>query len=126
MQLTEHKPGNHHSIRSVDLASIRVDDQHFHSSIIVGARLLQTNWPVASLADLTPQTLEPLFQHAPELVIIGIGASQQFPSQAIYRQFLQHQIGLECMNLTAACHTFNVLMSENRRALAALILSPNQ
>ena len=58
----------------------------------------------------------------PELVILGFGQTQHFPSIEIQREFLKNGIGLECMNLAAACRTFNVLMSENRRALAGLIL----
>ncbi len=122
MQLTEHKPGNHHYIRKVDADGLLIDDQRYQASLIVGARLLQTDWPVASLADLNETTIAPLIEHRPEVVLLGIGQTQSFPHIDIQRQFLQHGIGLECMTLPAACRTFNVLMSENRRALAGLIL----
>lgn len=122
MLLTEHKPGNHHAIRRVDQSGILIDDQLHTSSLILGARLIDPDWPVHSLDQLTAETIEPLLRLEPELVLIGIGQQQQFPTVEIQREFLRRGIGLECMTLDAACRTFNILMSENRRALAGLIL----
>lgn len=123
MQLNEHRPGNYHFVRGVDERGIRVDDRIFTASLIIGARLLQPDWPVRGLDDLDQATIGPLIELKPELVVIGCGRKQQFPALDIQRMFLRHGIGLECMTLDAACRTFNILMSENRRALAALILS---
>ncbi|TVS12535.1 MAG: hypothetical protein EA419_04535 [Wenzhouxiangella sp.] len=123
MQLTEHKPGNHHAIRSASSSHVVVDNEHFSSSLIVGARLLEADWPVFDLADLNETTLKPLIEHQPELVVLGCGEQARFPPVAIQRLFFERGIGLECMGLTAACRTFNVLMSENRRAIAGLILN---
>ena len=122
LNLTENKPGNHHVIRSVEPDRVMVDDQELTSSLIVGARLLDAEWPVDSLEDLNEGTLEAVFALEPELVVLGAGTRSHFPSPAIQRLFFQRGIGLEPMTLVAAARTFNVLMSENRRALAALIL----
>ncbi len=126
MQLTEHKPGNYHAVRSASSSQIVIDDQRFSTSLIVGARLLETGWPVQDLADLTETTIAPLLEHQPELVVLGCGEQGRFPSADIQRLFFKRGIGLECMSLTAACRTFNVLMSENRRAIAGLILKPTE
>lgn len=126
MQLTEHKPGDHYFIRSVGPDHIVIAAQTYKTSVILGARLLEPDWAVSSLDELTPETIEPLLKHQPELVILGVGSEQCFPPASIYHAFLSRQIGLECMTLQAASRTFNVLMSENRRALAALILPTNQ
>lgn len=122
MQLTEHKPGAWHTIRRADEDGLLIDQTLHRTSLIVGARLLNTDWPVQSFDDLSAATIAPLLEHEPELVILGFGQTQHFPSIDIQREFLKNGIGLECMNLAAACRTFNVLMSENRRALAGLIL----
>jgi uncharacterized protein len=123
MQLTEHKPGNHHYIRKVDQTGMLIDDQLYSTSLILGARLLDDSWPVQSLTELNAETIAPLVQHQPEVVLIGAGIRQSFPDIAVQREFLKHGIGLECMTLAAACRTFNVLMSENRRAVAGLIFN---
>ena len=122
MQLTEHRPGDHYFIRSVSDHQIVIAEQTHTRSLIVGAHLLEPDWPVSSLDELTPQTIEPLLVHQPEVVILGVGNEQRFPPTDVYGAFISRQVGLECMTLQAASRTFNVLMSENRRALAALIL----
>jgi uncharacterized protein len=44
-----------------------------------------------------------------------------FPDAAFGAQFLKSGIGFEVMNTGAACRTFNVLVSEQRRVVALLI-----
>ena len=122
MELTEHKPGNHHVVRAVTEGSVRVDQTTYTASLILGARYLEASWPVNSLADLNETTLAPLIAPEPELVIIGIGQTHQVLGIDIQRFFIERGIGIESMTLPAAARTFNVLMSENRRALAAFIL----
>lgn len=122
MQLTEHTPGDHYFIRSVTPQSVQINDDIHHASVILGARLLIGDWSVRSLGDLSEQTVAPLIEHSPEVVVLGAGTQQAFPSTDILRLFLSEHIGVECMTLDAACRTFNVLMSENRRALLGLIL----
>lgn len=122
MHLTEHDTGNHHVIREFDERGIRIDNDYYQSSLVVGARFLETDWPVTALDHLTDEVLQPLLDLEPELVVIGIGERHQNLPPERQLHFIRRGIGVECMTLHAACRTFNVLMSENRRALAALIL----
>ncbi|MGY6555966.1 MAG: Mth938-like domain-containing protein [Wenzhouxiangella sp.] len=122
MQLTEQRPGAYHYIRRVAADQLIIDDRSYQSSLILGARLLIEDWPVGSLADLDAERIEPLLAHQPELVLLGHGDRPSFLSPQLQSLFLARGIGLECMTLAAACRTFNVLMSENRRAVAGLIL----
>ncbi|MCC5866617.1 MAG: Mth938-like domain-containing protein [Wenzhouxiangella sp.] len=123
MQLTEHRPGDHHIVNRVDADAIWINQARHQRSLILGARLLIPDWPVTRLDELDNAAVQPLIHHQPELVLIGIGERQQFPAPAIQRAFLENGIGLECMTLAAAGRTFNVLMSENRRVVAGFILS---
>lgn len=122
MQLTEHLPGNYHVVRKITPQGIQIDEDEYRDSLILGARLLETDWPVTTYDDLDREAIEPLLTHQPEVVLLGHGAEQSFPPIGIQRQFLRAGVGLECMTLDAAARTFNVLMSENRRALAGFIL----
>jgi len=128
MQLTEHRAGDHYSILSVEDHGITLqyqDQVSRHSgTLIVGAHLFDADWPVADVTHLNTldeSLLAPLVEPQPEVVIIGFGSRQPLPNPALMQWFHQRQIGLEIMTLDAACRTFNVLMSEQRRALAALI-----
>lgn len=123
MQLTEHKPGDHYFIRRLTSAGIQVVDTVHATSLIVGARHLDTDWPVTRLSELNRETITPIIDLKPELVILGCGDTQAFPAPEVMLEFARNGIGLEVMTLEAACRTFNVVMSEDRRAVAALIWS---
>jgi len=66
--------------------------------------------------------LEPILELRPELVVLGTGARQRFAPAAIREVFAKRSIGIESMDLGAACRTFNVLVQEDRRVAAALFL----
>lgn len=121
MVLTEHRPGDHYFIRDVNADGIRVVDTRYAASLLVTADRLHTDWPVRSVGELNAETIAPILELEPEVVILGTGWRQQIVSSEDQAEFLRHGIGLEVMTLDAACRTFNVLMSENRKALAALI-----
>lgn len=122
MQLTEHRPGPYHYIRRIAADELTIDTTTYRSSLILGARLLVADWPVTDLDELDEASIAPLLEHDPELVILGHGERACFPEPRIQRLFLERGIGLESMTLAAAGRTFNILMSENRRAIAGLIL----
>ena len=86
------------------------------------ADALIANWPPATLDDLQVNHLEPIFELQPELVLLGTGARQRFPSPEVRAAFAAQKIGLESMDLGAACRTFNILVQEDRRVAAALFL----
>jgi len=50
------------------------------------------------------------------------GPTQRFASAEVRGEFARRGVGLEVMELGAACRTFNVLVQEERRVLAALFL----
>lgn len=122
MELTEHTAGPHHQIRRIEPNRVFITDRWYDHSLVVGARYLDDDWPVASLDALETSHLEPLIELRPELLIIGVGQRQQILDPALQAALMRRGIGVECMTLDAAARTFNVLMSEDRRALAALII----
>jgi uncharacterized protein len=79
-------------------------------------------WPVFGSEGLGSEHLEPLLAMAPEVVIIGSGARLRFPSPAVLRVLFERRIGVETMDTGAACRTYNVLASEGRSVVAALML----
>jgi len=53
---------------------------------------------------------------------IGSGPRHRFPEPRLLAAILGRGIGCEVMETGAACRTYNVLVSEDRRAVAALLL----
>ncbi len=81
-------------------------------------------WDVTHFEDLQAEHFERLVALQPELVIFGSGARMRFAPPALLRPLIERRIGVECMDTAAACRTYNVLVSERRSVLAALILEP--
>jgi len=121
MELTLERPGDHLYVRSVTEHGIQIGDRLYPGPVIVSANDLLTDWNVAHPDDLTEEHLEPLFRLTPEIVIIGTGATQRLPHPELQMHFYRRQIGVEFMSTPAACRTFNVLVSERRRVVAALL-----
>ena len=109
-------------IRGYSERELRIGVQRIERSCIVTPERLITDWEPATFADLEPQHLETLFALAPELVLLGTGAVQRFATRQVRAAFVQRRVGLEVMQLGAACRTFNVLLQEERRVAAALFL----
>jgi uncharacterized protein len=108
-------------IRSHAVGEVRVGEHVLHRSCIVTRDDVIADWRPASLADLLESDLVPLFATNPELVLLGTGAAHRFAPAAIRGAFVQRRVGLETMDLGAACRTFNILVQEERRVCAALL-----
>ena len=56
-----------------------------------------------------------------EIILLGTGSRLRFPPAPLLRLFLAARIGLEVMDLQAACRTYNILAAEGRNVAAALL-----
>lgn len=121
MDLTLHKPGDHLYIRSVSKEGITVADTLYDNSLVLSRETLLAPWPVTSVDDLEEQHLAQVFDLEPEVVLLGTGAKQAFPPPRLVMKFYEKGVGFEAMTTEAACRTFNVLVSEERNVVAALI-----
>ncbi len=80
-------------------------------------------WPVAALAEVTLDSLRFVREARPriEILLLGCGAAMAALDPGLRAALRAEGIGVDCMDTGAACRTFNVLLSEERRAAAALI-----
>jgi uncharacterized protein len=92
------------------------------SLIVLQDRVVE--WEVASFEDLTEAAFAALAELALEIVVLGTGARLRFPHPSLTRALHAVGAGLEVMDTHAACRTYNILLSENRRVGAALIVDP--
>jgi len=107
-------------VRAYSRAELRIGDQLVRSSCIVSAERLITDWPPARFAALSLEHLDAILALAPEVVLLGTGERQHFPPAQIRAAFAARGVGLEVMDLGAACRTYNILVQEERHAVAAL------
>ncbi len=122
MQFTQHTPGGVNLIRRYGPEFITVGTEEIRGSCIVGANTLIRDWTPRDVPSLRTEHLAPLFELSPEVVVLSTGARQTFPSAALRAEFAMRKIGIEIMEIGAACRTYNVLISEERKVLAAILL----
>jgi uncharacterized protein len=122
MKFTRELPANLNLIRSYETSGIRIGERCLRSSILVSAGELVEGWPPSSVAALTPEHFAAAFAWQPEIILLGTGLRQLFPAREIHAAILSRGIGFEVMDTGAACRTYNVLVSEQRRVAAGLLL----
>jgi uncharacterized protein len=121
MKFTQHRSDGANLIRRYGADFILIGEQEVRASCIVSASTL-TPWAPRSVEELNAESLEVLFALQPEVVVLSTGATQKFPRAALRAEFAARKIGLEVMEVGAACRTYNVLVGEERRVLAAVLL----
>lgn len=105
---------------------VAVNHQQIHHAVIVMPTAPAEKWHVDDIsldtATLKLADFEPLLALKPELIVFGSGTAFRFPDPAIMAAFAEAKIGFEVMDTPAACRTYNVLMSEGRNVVAALLV----
>jgi uncharacterized protein len=109
-------------IREYGNGELRVNDEVYRSAIIVSASAVQAAPDIRELEDLSRIDPSIILALEPELVLLGTGPRQIFPAASFRAQFLSAGIGVEVMDTGAACRTFNVLVAEQRRVVALLLV----
>lgn len=124
MQLNHERPDYSFALRAADGRSAKVNDRVLDASFILAPNHLIDAWAVGDAAALVPGDFAPLLALDPELVLLGTGERQVFPSAAVMAACLTRGIGIEVMTNAAAARTFNVLAGEGRRVVAGFLLAP--
>lgn len=110
-----------YTIKAYEPGWIQINkEKHFHSLLLMPDRLL-TDWPVNEADQLTKEHVLELVQYEPQLLLVGTGEQHKIIHPKIFASLMELGIGYEVMSTGAACRTYNVLLSEDRRVLAALI-----
>jgi len=91
-------------------------------NVAVSADAVSPGWTSGALDTLTEADLAPLAAARPEIVILGSGKAFRFPSPAVLAPLYRAGVGVEVMDTRAACRTYNILIGEGRKVVAALIV----
>jgi uncharacterized protein len=109
-----------HLIRAWEPGRVRVADRWVTGNVIVGNDRIVEGWTSIQPQELTIEHLEPAFALEPTIIVLGTGTERLLPDVELMAAAAERSVGLEIMNTPAACRTFNVLLSEQRRVVAAL------
>jgi uncharacterized protein len=89
------------------------------NSIVLVDRIL--DWDVAGFDALTTEDFQVFTTLQIDIVLLGTGSKQRFPHPRLTAALARARVGVEVMDLQAACRTFNILVAEERKVAAALL-----
>lgn len=101
---------------------VAVNGERYEQPVVVTPQQVFTDWPARDFATLEESDFAWFLAFRPEVVLLGTGSRQQFPHPRLYRQLTEARIGLEFMDTAAACRTYNILVAEDRKVVAAILL----
>jgi Uncharacterized conserved protein len=115
-------PGNVNLVRGYGPGQLRIGETTHTTGVILTATTVIGPWRPATAEDIGADDLAPLLDLEPEIVLLGTGQRQHFPDPEVLRALYARRIGVEVMDTSAACRTFNLLVAEGRPVAAALIV----
>jgi uncharacterized protein len=101
---------------------VAVSGMRYERPVVVTPQQVLTDWPPQDFAALAESHFAYLLALQPEVVLLGTGSRQQFPHPALHRQLAAAGIGVEIMDTAAACRTYNLLVADDRKVVAAILL----
>lgn len=101
---------------------VAVNNQRYAGPLVVTPDTLHQPWEISAFAELASGHLKLLIEMAPEIIILGTGVRQQFPRPQLLKELMEARIGVEIMDTPAACRTYNILVSEGRKVIAAVFI----
>ncbi len=108
-------------IRGYGDGIITIGNQQFKRSLILTRDSLVDDWRPQHVAELIHDDFARILDMRPQVLVLGTGNTLKFPSPALTARLLQTGVGVEVMDTAAACRTYNILLSEQRNVVAALL-----
>jgi uncharacterized protein len=102
---------------------VMVNRERHEQNLVVLPDQLLTDWQASGFDNLAAADFQRLADLEPEIVLLGTGERLRFPRPELTRALTEARIGLEVMDIRAACRTFNILAAEDRKVAAALLFS---
>ena len=101
---------------------VAINGKNFHQPVVVMPGEVRTDWTATDFANLAATHFDYFLELKPEVLLFGTGARQQFARPELYRELIRARIGIEFMDTPAACRTYNILVAEDRKVVAAVLL----
>jgi len=100
---------------------VMVNGERYDHSIAVMAEEVRSDWAVADFDALSAAHFDYFLSLKPDVLLLGTGSRQRFPHPRLYRALTDAGVGVECMDTPAACRTYNILVAEDRKVVAAIL-----
>ncbi len=122
MKFTEHRDSNVFAVRHYEPGLVKVNNLTFTESCFITQFTTESEWQCRSIEELNTDHLDQLMATKAEVIILGTGDRQVFPEPRLFAYCASKGVGLEVMANDAACRTYNVLTTEDREVVLALVM----
>ncbi len=122
MKLQPDKQPSLNTVSAYGQDYIEINAQRYTQSLLLSPESPVIEWSCTRFEDIKTEDFEQIAKLDPAVVIFGSGQRIRFPQAALIAPLIARNIGLETMDLQAACRTYNVLMAEGRKVVAALLI----
>ncbi|WP_291511117.1 Mth938-like domain-containing protein [Acidithiobacillus sp.] len=120
MKLHRQEDSGQNLIQLYDDAGFVIQGRRHGGGVLVAAHSLESPWGPATAAELVAADFDGIAAMEPEVIVVGTGRSQHLLLPALH-ELRRLGLALEIMDTGAACRTYNVLLAEDRRVVAALL-----
>ena len=101
---------------------VMINHVRYEQSLVVLPDRIIENWEPETFEQLKTEHFEFLLSLQPEMVLVGTGSVLRFPHPSLTKILIASGIGVEVMDTAAVCRTYNILMAEERRVAAAIVI----
>jgi len=101
---------------------VSVNNQRFEQAIVVTPEQVLQDWAAQRFETLAETDFSYFLALQPDVLLIGTGRQHRFAHPQLYRTLTDAGIGVEFMDTPAACRTYNILVAEDRKVVAAILL----
>lgn len=112
-----------HAVLSYSEKDIRIQNDYYTHTTMVTQDAIFNTQSIQTLQSLNQESFKNINLEGIEVIIIGHSGAYAEISYELRQSFALQQIGIEVMNLGAACRTFNILLSEGRMVLGVFVCS---
>jgi uncharacterized protein len=115
-------PGAANTFTGYGEGFVMVNGERRERSLVVMADRIEA-WRPQAFERLSAEDFAFLRELKVDIVLLGTGSRQRFPHPRLTRALAEAGIGLEVMDVQAACRTYNILVAEERKVAAALLFA---
>jgi len=121
LKLHADAPNSLNTVTGYGPGFIEVNKSRHHGHLLLLPESKVAPWQVPSFEQLRAEDFDALLALQPEIVLLGTGLRQRLVHPRLTAGLARAGVGVEAMDTAAACRTYNILMSEGRRVLAAFL-----
>jgi uncharacterized protein len=122
MRFTQDSSSAAYLVRSYGGGELRINEEVYRGAVLLSAATVQNMPELRHMDDLAALDPARILALDPEIVLLATVERHIFPAGSYRARFLMAVIGFEAMDTGAACRTFNVLVAEQRRVAALLMI----